>query len=74
MPNSHWSGSTAMGNDDDPMAVLDERLRVRKVRGLRVVDSGAIPTVPNGNTHSTVCAVASRAADFILEDRELSEN
>ena len=74
LPNSHWSGSTAMGSDDDPMAVLDERFRVRKVRGLRVVDSGAIPTVPNGNTHSTVCVVASRAADFILEDRELSDN
>lgn len=73
-PNSHWGGSTKMGKDGDPMAVLDEFLRVRKVQGLRVVDSGAMPTIPNGNTHSTVCAVASRAADFILEEREMTTN
>lgn len=70
LANSHWVGSTKMGRDDDPLAVLDESLRVRGVEGLRVMDSGAIPKVPNGNTHSTVCAVASRGVDLIVAERE----
>jgi len=69
MANSHWVGSTKMGSSDDPMAVVDERLRVRGVDRLRIVDAGVIPHVPNGNTHSTVSAIASRAADLITEDR-----
>jgi choline dehydrogenase-like flavoprotein len=69
LPNSHWVGSTKMGPADDPLAVVDEELRVRGVQGLRIVDSGVIPFVPNGNTHSTVCVVASRAADLIADFR-----
>jgi choline dehydrogenase len=69
LPNSHWVGSTKMGAADDPLAVVDEELRVRGVQGLRIVDSGVIPFVPNGNTHSTVCVVASRAADLIADFR-----
>jgi choline dehydrogenase-like flavoprotein len=71
LPNSHWVGSTKMGSDDDPLAVVDEELRVRGVHGLRIVDSGVIPFVPNGNTHSTVCVVASRAADIIADFRRM---
>jgi choline dehydrogenase-like flavoprotein len=70
LANSHWVGTTKMGGDDDPMAVLDEFLRVRGVIGLRVFDAGAIPHVPNGNTHTTVCAVASRGVDMILAERK----
>ena len=70
LPNSHWVGSTKMGTENDPMAVLDESLRVRGVIGLRVVDAGAIPAVPNGNTHSTVCVMADRAVDLIVAERE----
>jgi choline dehydrogenase len=55
------------------MAVLDEELRVRGIDNLRVVDSGAIPKIPNGNTHSTVCAVASHAADMIITRRQERE-
>ena len=69
LPNSHWVGSTKMGPDHDQMAVLDESLRVRGVDSLRVVDAGAIPTVPNGNTHSTVCVMADRAVDFMVSER-----
>ena len=72
LTNSHWVGSTKMGSEDDPMAVVDERLRVRGVDGLRVVDAGVIPNIPNGNTHSTVCVVASRAAEMIIADRSHS--
>ena len=41
-----------MGADDDPMAVLDSRLRVRGIAGLRVVDAGAMPTITSGNTNA----------------------
>lgn len=71
LPNSHWVGSTKMGSADDPLAVVNEELRVRGVQGLRIVDAGVIPFVPNGNTHSTVCVVASRAADMIADFRRL---
>jgi len=68
LPNSHWVGSTKMGRDDDPWAVVTPRLQVRGVEQLRIVDAGVIPRVPNGNTHSTVCVVARHAADLIYED------
>jgi choline dehydrogenase len=51
----HPVGTTKMGRADDPMAVLDSRLRVRDgaaVAGLRVVDAGAMPTITSGNTNS----------------------
>ena len=69
LTNSHWVGSTKMGSSDDPLAVVDERLRVRGVKNLRIVDAGVIPIIPNGNTHSTVCVVASRGAEMIIADR-----
>lgn len=69
LPNSHWVGSAKMGKDDDPMAVVNDKLQVRGVAGLRVVDASIMPNIPNGNTHSTVCVIASMAADIIFEDR-----
>lgn len=68
LPNSHWTGSTKMGHDDDPLAVVDESLKVRKMHGLRIVDAGVMPTIPNGNTHSSVTVVASRAVDLIRSE------
>ena len=70
LPNSHWVGSSKMGNDE--LSVVDERLRVHGVDGLRVVDGGVIPRIPNGNTHSTVCVVASYAAGMIVADHSSS--
>lgn len=69
LTNSHWVGTAKMGRTDDPLAVVDEKLRVYGVSGLRVVDASVIPHIPNGNTHSTVSVVASLATDFILERR-----
>ncbi|GAX16640.1 choline dehydrogenase [Fistulifera solaris] len=69
LPNAHWVGSTKMGSSDDPTSVVDGHLRVRGVSGLRIVDGGIIPFVPSGNTHSTICVVASRAAKLIQQDR-----
>ena len=54
----------------DENVVVDERLRVRGVNFLRVADASVVPTIPNGNVHSTVLLIASRAADMLLEDQD----
>ncbi len=64
----HPVGTTKLGRDDDPMAVLDARLRVRGVAGLRVVDAGAMPLITSGNTNSPTLMVAEKAAGWIRED------
>jgi len=64
----HPVGTTRMGRDDDPQAVLDSRLRVRGIAGLRVVDAGAMPTITSGNTNSPVLMMAEKAAGWIVED------
>ena len=71
----HPVGTTAMGRDGDPNAVLDSRLRVRDgrgglVAGLRVVDAGAMPTITSGNTNSPTLMMAEKAADWIRADRQ----
>jgi choline dehydrogenase len=63
----HAVGSCAMGPSDDD--VIDGRLKVRGVDGLRVVDCSAMPIMLAGNLNGPVMAMAARAADFILEDR-----
>lgn len=71
MNNAHWCGTTRMGHtstkEDDKMTVVDEDLKVQGVNRLRVVDAGVMPRIPNGNTHSTTCAVALHAVDLILD-------
>jgi choline dehydrogenase len=62
----HTVGTCRMGAD--PQSVLDDRLRVRGVQGLRVVDASVMPTQISGNPNGPVMAVAWRAADFILAD------
>ncbi|OMC29717.1 GMC oxidoreductase [Mycobacterium sp. GA-1841] len=62
----HAIGTCAMGPHDD--AVVDSRLRVRGVDGLRVVDCSVMPTMVAGNLNGPMMAMAWRAADFILED------
>jgi choline dehydrogenase len=61
-------GTTRIGRDGDPMAVLDTRFRVRGVRGLRVVDAGAIPVITSGNTNSPTLMMAEKAAEWIAAD------
>ena len=68
----HPVGTTKMGRDGDPMAVLDARLRVRGIAGLRVVDAGAMPTITSGNTNSPTLMLAEKAAEWILQQRQLA--
>ncbi|MDM0026750.1 GMC family oxidoreductase [Variovorax saccharolyticus] len=63
----HPVGTTRMGADGDPMAVLDSRLRVRGIQGLRVVDAGAMPTITSGNTNSPTLMLAEKASEWVRE-------
>lgn len=63
----HPVGTTKMGREGDPMAVLDSHFKVRGVHGLRVVDAGAMPTITSGNTNSPTLMMAEKAAGWIRE-------
>jgi choline dehydrogenase len=65
----HPVGTCKMGRTDDPTAVVDTRLRVRGVAGLRVVDASVMPTITSGNTNSPTLMLAERAAKWVLADR-----
>ena len=62
----HPVGTCKMGVDSDPMAVLDDQLRVRGVEGLRVIDASVMPEVPGGNTNAPTIMIAEKGADLIL--------
>jgi len=70
----HPVGTCRMGRDGEPGAVVDARLRVQGVAGLRVVDASVMPTITSGNTNSPTLMIAERAALLMREDRAARES
>jgi choline dehydrogenase-like flavoprotein len=64
----HPVGTARMGRDSDPLAVVDERLRVLGVDGLRVIDASVMPTITSGNTNAPTMMIAEKGAAFLLEE------
>jgi choline dehydrogenase-like flavoprotein len=64
----HAAGTCKMGKADDPSAVLDEKLRVRGVKGLRVADVSIMPLLNSGHTQMPAYGIGEKAADLIRAD------
>ena len=64
----HPVGTARMGADNDPLAVLDGRLRVRGIERLRVIDASAMPRITSGNTNSPTIMIAEKGAEMVLAD------
>jgi choline dehydrogenase len=63
----HPVGTAKMGTENDPLAVVDQNLRVRGIVGLRVIDASVMPTITSGNTNTPTAMIATRGASFIVD-------
>jgi predicted dehydrogenase (TIGR03970 family) len=63
--SQHLCGSAPMGNDGDPLAVVDHRCRVRGIENLWVIDGSVLPVIPSRGPHATIVMLGHRAAEFV---------
>ena len=68
----HPVGTSRMGNSTNPEAVVDERLRVRNVARLRVIDASIMPTVNNANTNAATMMIGEKGAHMVAQDNGLA--
>lgn len=66
-PENHQGGSCKMGPTTDPLAVVDNKLQVYGLVGVRIMDASVMPTLVSGNTHATCVMIAERGVNFIKE-------
>ena len=64
----HPVGTCRMGRAGEPGAVVDARLRVQGLAGLRIADASVMPTITSGNTNSPTLMIAERAAEWVAQD------
>ncbi len=64
----HPVGTCRMGPSTQPLAVVDERLRVKDVTGLRVIDASIMPEIPNAPTNAATIMIAEKGAKLIFDD------
>jgi choline dehydrogenase-like flavoprotein len=69
----HPVGTSKMGLPSDPMAVVDERLRVLGLDRIRVIDASVMPTITSGNTNTPTIMIADKGASMVLEDQRMSQ-
>ena len=69
----HPVGTAKMGTANDPAAVVDERLRVYGLGGLRVVDASVMPTITSGNTNTPTAMIAEKGSAMMIEDARSGE-
>jgi choline dehydrogenase len=65
----HPVGTCRMGPEHDAMAVVDARLRLRGIAGLRVADASVMPQVISGNTNAACITIGEKAAEMMRQDR-----
>jgi choline dehydrogenase len=64
----HPVGTAKMGRATDRYAVVDQRLRVHGLQGLRVIDASIMPTITSGNTNTPTAMIAEKGSQWVLED------